>query len=59
MIFNLQMKKSDRYGLAIALSMGSLAGIVGILKAVWAHKLMDARDPQGKSSVTLSSFNSL
>ncbi|KAJ4266069.1 hypothetical protein NW762_004043 [Fusarium torreyae] len=45
MVFNLQMKKSERLSVAVALSMGILAGITGIFKAVQANKLLDVRSP--------------
>ncbi|TDZ61815.1 hypothetical protein CTRI78_v004060 [Colletotrichum trifolii] len=46
MIFNLQMKKSERIGIAVALSMGVFAGVTGIMKAVQGYKLMDVRSPE-------------
>ncbi|TDZ34401.1 hypothetical protein C8035_v009375 [Colletotrichum spinosum] len=45
MIFNLQMKQSERIGIAVALSMGVLAGVTGIMKAAQGYKLMDVRSP--------------
>lgn len=48
MIFNLQMKRSERISVAIALSMGVLAGVTGIMKAVTGYMLMDVRNPDCK-----------
>ncbi|TQN65309.1 Satratoxin biosynthesis SC1 cluster protein 4, partial [Colletotrichum shisoi] len=45
MIFNLQMKKSERISIAVALSMGVLAGVTGIMKAVYGHELTDVASP--------------
>ncbi|KAL2757271.1 hypothetical protein ACRALDRAFT_1067902 [Sodiomyces alcalophilus JCM 7366] len=45
MIFNLQMKRSERISVAIALSMGVLAGVTGIMKAITGYMLMDVRNP--------------
>ncbi|KAM0277138.1 hypothetical protein ACHAQH_006032 [Verticillium albo-atrum] len=45
MIFNLQMKRSERLGIALALSMGVVAGITGVMKAYQGYKLIDARNP--------------
>ncbi|KAH8660130.1 hypothetical protein BX600DRAFT_467283 [Xylariales sp. PMI_506] len=45
MIFNLKMKRSERVGVAVALSMGILAGITGIMKAVEGYLLLDITDP--------------
>ncbi|KAM0328130.1 hypothetical protein ACHAQA_005535 [Verticillium albo-atrum] len=45
MIFNLQMKRSERLGIAIALSMGVIAGITGVMKAYTGYKLIDVRNP--------------
>lgn len=43
MIFNLQMKQSERLSIALALSMGVVAGITGIMKAYYGYKLLDVR----------------
>ncbi|KAF5021263.1 hypothetical protein F66182_6661 [Fusarium sp. NRRL 66182] len=51
MIFNLQMKQSDRIGVAVALSMGVLAGIMGVMKAVQGTKLTDVMNPDCKSRI--------
>ncbi|OLN83296.1 hypothetical protein CCHL11_03165 [Colletotrichum chlorophyti] len=45
MIFNLQMKQSERISIALALSMGFLAGVMGIMKAVQGYMLLDVRSP--------------
>ncbi|KAF5025654.1 hypothetical protein F66182_2260 [Fusarium sp. NRRL 66182] len=45
MVFNLQMKKTERLSVAVALSMGVLAGITGIFKAIQASKLLQVRSP--------------
>ncbi|TID01702.1 hypothetical protein CH35J_004721 [Colletotrichum higginsianum] len=45
MIFNLQMKRSERISIAVALSMGVLAGVTGIMKAVQGRMLIDVRSP--------------
>lgn len=46
MIFNLQMKKSERIGVALALSMGVLAGVTGIMKAYQNSLLSDVSNPE-------------
>lgn len=50
MIFNLQMKKSERIAVAISLSMGIVAGVTGILKAYQADLLDDFSKPQNSES---------
>ncbi|KAF4466640.1 Integral membrane [Fusarium albosuccineum] len=45
MVFNLQMNKTERISVAAALSMGVLAGVTGINKAVQGYKLLDVRSP--------------
>ncbi|KZL71530.1 integral membrane protein [Colletotrichum tofieldiae] len=45
MIFNLQMKRSERISVALALSMGVLAGVTGIMKAVQGYVLINVRSP--------------
>lgn len=45
MIFNLQIKRNERIGIALALSMGVLAGITGVMKAVQGYMLIDVRSP--------------
>ncbi|KAF9875396.1 hypothetical protein CkaCkLH20_07216 [Colletotrichum karsti] len=45
MIFNLKMKRSERLSVALALSMGVLAGVTGIMKAVQGYKLLSVRSP--------------
>ncbi|GJC86163.1 hypothetical protein ColLi_09001 [Colletotrichum liriopes] len=45
MIFNLQMKQSERISVALALSMGVLAGVTGIMKAVQGYMLINVRSP--------------
>ncbi|KAM5362800.1 hypothetical protein ACJZ2D_012332 [Fusarium nematophilum] len=45
MIFNLQMKQAERISIALALSMGVLAGITGVMKAVQGYMLIDVRSP--------------
>ncbi|KAF6824058.1 hypothetical protein CPLU01_11054 [Colletotrichum plurivorum] len=45
MIFNLKMKRSERLSVAVALSMGVLAGVTGIMKAVEGYMLIDVRSP--------------
>lgn len=45
MIFNLQMKRSERIGVALALSMGVLAGITGVMKAYTGYGLLDVFNP--------------
>lgn len=48
MIFNLQMKQSERISVAVALSMGVLAGVTGIMKAVQGYMLINVRSPDCK-----------
>ncbi|KAG7071387.1 Integral membrane protein [Colletotrichum scovillei] len=45
MIFNLQMKQSERISVAVALSMGILAGVTGVMKAVQGYMLINVRSP--------------
>lgn len=49
MIFNLQIKRNERIGIALALSMGVLAGITGVMKAVQGYMLIDVRSPDCKT----------
>jgi hypothetical protein len=46
MIFNLQMRRSDRIGVALTLSTGVLAGVTGVMKAYQAHLLSDLSKPE-------------
>lgn len=48
MIFSLQMKRSERIGIALALSMGILAGVTGVMKAYHGYILIDVRSPDCK-----------
>lgn len=48
MIFNLQMKQSERMSVALALSMGVLAGVTGIMKAYYGYELLDVTNPNCK-----------
>ncbi|KAF4981519.1 hypothetical protein FZEAL_2704 [Fusarium zealandicum] len=43
MVFNLQMNRTERISVAIALSMGFFAGITGIMKAYQAYVILDVR----------------
>ncbi|KAM9876381.1 hypothetical protein VDGL01_09511 [Verticillium dahliae] len=45
MIFNLQMKRSERLGIALALSMGVIAGFTGVMKAYYGFKLLQVSHP--------------
>ncbi|KAG7125067.1 hypothetical protein HYQ45_013406 [Verticillium longisporum] len=45
MTFNLQMKRSERLGIDLALSMGVIAGITGVMKAYYGSKLLQVRHP--------------
>ncbi|KAK1658345.1 hypothetical protein BDP55DRAFT_565433 [Colletotrichum godetiae] len=45
MIFNLQIKQSERICLVMALSMGILAGVTGVMKAVHGYVLINVRSP--------------
>ncbi|KZL81186.1 integral membrane protein, partial [Colletotrichum incanum] len=45
MICNLQMKQSERLSIALALSMGVLASVTSIMKAVQGYMLINVRSP--------------
>lgn len=51
MIFNLQMKQSERISEAVALSMGILAGVTGVMKAVQGYMLINVRSPDCKGFI--------
>lgn len=48
MIFNLQMKRSERISIALALSMGVVAGVTGVMKAYQGYLLLGVRNPDCK-----------
>lgn len=54
MIFNLQMKRSERIGVALTLSTGVLAGVTGVMKAYQAELLADLTSPQDSKSTILA-----